>query len=61
MTNTDFEKCFGDFIERREYDDAAAALFAMVRASFNAGWEAAGGSPQEAQPVIRLIPKSPVS
>ena len=31
MQSNDFEKAFGDFLDRREYDQAENALFAMVR------------------------------
>ena len=43
MQTNDFEKAFGDFLDRREYDQAENALFAMVRIAFLAGWKAAGG------------------
>ena len=55
----DFEKAFGDYIDRREYDEAEAALFSLVRVCFKAGWEAAGGSPLKPQPIVRLVPKPP--
>ncbi len=55
----DFEKAFSDFIDRREYDKAQNALFDMVRISFKAGWEAAGGNPPPSQPVLQLYPKKP--
>lgn len=58
MRNTDFEKAFGDFIDRREYDDAENALFEMVRIAFMAGWRAAEGDPPKAQPVFKLIEKN---
>jgi hypothetical protein len=54
-----FEKAFSDFIDRREYDKAQNALFSMVRISFEAGWQAAGGNPPEPQPVIELLPTKP--
>lgn len=54
-----FEKAFADFIDRREYDKAQNALFDMVRISFKAGWQAAGGNPPEPQRVIELVPKKP--
>ncbi len=50
----DFEKSFGDFIDRREYDQAETALFSMVRVSFKAGWLAAGGKPPLPQQVLEL-------
>jgi len=61
MERTDFEKAFGDFIDRREYDEAESALFEMVRIAFKAGWETAGGSPLESQPILRLVPKPPLN
>ena len=59
MQKQDFEQCFSDVIDRREYDVAQNALFSMVRLSFKAGWESAGGNPPPAQPVIRFVPKNP--
>lgn len=53
----DFEKCFGEFIDRREYDKAENALFSMVRIAFVAGWLAAGGDPPKAQKVLTLVHK----
>lgn len=55
MNSNTFEKAFGDFLERREYDAAENALFAMVRISFLAGWKAAGGDPPKPQKVLRLM------
>ena len=55
MESNTFEKAFSNFIDRREYDNAQNALFDMVRASFKAGWQAAGGSPPEPQPFIELV------
>ena len=57
MESNTFEKAFADFIDRREYDKAQNALFDMVRISFKTGWQAAGGNPSEAQPVIELVSK----
>ncbi|MGL4667601.1 MAG: hypothetical protein ACRCWR_06695 [Saezia sp.] len=57
MASDDFEKCFGDFIDRREYDEAQNALFSVVRSSFKAGWESAGGKPPPVQPAIRFAPQ----
>jgi len=59
MGYVDFEKAFSDFIDRHEYDEAQSALFDMVRISFKAGWQAAGGNPPTPQPVIELLPKKP--
>lgn len=55
--DSDFEKAFGNFIDRREYDEAESALFDVVRAAFLAGWNAAGGSPPKPQPVFKLLDK----
>lgn len=59
MESNTFEKAFADFIDRREYDKAQNALFDMVRISFRAGWQDAGGNLPEPQPVIELVPKKP--
>jgi len=39
----DFELSFNDFIDCKEYDQADAALFSLVRLAFKEGWLAAGG------------------
>lgn len=59
MYTDGFEAAFSDFLERREYDEAESALFAMVRISFAAGWRAAGGQAPAPQPVFQLLPPSP--
>lgn len=56
-----FEKAFGDFIDRREYDQAENALFSMVRIAFVAGWKAAGGQPPLPQKVIELRHKKDIA
>ena len=40
-----FEEAFGNFIDRKEYDRAEAALFDIVRAAFTAGYLARAGKP----------------
>ena len=57
MQSDAFEQAFGDFLDRREYDQAETALFAMVRIAFLAGWKAAGGDPPPPQKVIELLHK----
>ena len=57
MNSDAFEQAFGDFLDRREYDQAENALFAMVRIAFLAGWKAAGGDPPPPQKVIELLHK----
>ena len=57
MQSDAFEQAFGYFLERREYDQAENALFAMVRIAFLAGWKAAGGDPPPLQKVIELLHK----
>ena len=57
MMSNDFEKAFGDFLDRRQYDQAENALFAMVRISFLAGWKAAGGDPPQPQKIFKLMHK----
>ena len=51
----DFEKAFGDFIDRREYDAASNAVFELTRSAFLAGWKAAGGTMPEAQPIFKIL------
>lgn len=50
-----FEEAFSEFIDRREYDEASAALFKIVRMAFAAGWQAAAGSPLHSQNAIELV------
>jgi hypothetical protein len=39
----EFDQIFDDFIDGEAYDRAADALLKIARASFKAGWLAAGG------------------
>lgn len=55
MSSDNFEQAFSNFLDRQEYDEAEGALFAIVRAAFLAGWNAAGGTPPTAQPVLTLL------
>ena len=55
MQSNDFEKVFGDFLERKEYDEAQGALFTIVRKSFEAGWNAAGGDPPAPQKIFEIV------
>lgn len=61
MQNNDFEKAFSDFLDRREYDQAENALFAMVRIAFLAGWKAAGGTPPQPQKIFQIMHKTDIS
>ena len=61
MMSNEFEKAFSDFIDRREYDTAENALFAMVRIAFTAGWKAAGGAPPQPHRIFQLVHKSDIS
>ena len=58
MQSDEFEKAFGDFIDRREYDQAEQALFAMVRIAFLAGWKAAGGNAPPPQKIFQIVHKT---
>ena len=55
MNTTDYEEAFGNFLERHEYDDVETQIFSLVRAAFRAGWEAAGGTLPEPEPILQLI------
>ncbi|MDE6456757.1 MAG: hypothetical protein K2L38_12865 [Dysosmobacter sp.] len=55
MMSNDFEKAFSSFLERKEYDEAENALFAMVHIAFLAGWKAAEGEPPVPQKLFELI------
>lgn len=61
MYSNEFEKCFADFLDRHEYDEAENALFAMVRIAFSAGWQAAGGAPPQSERIYELLPSCPSS
>ncbi len=55
MQSNEFEKAYGDFIDRREYDEAANALHSIVRIAFTAGWNAAGGDPPTPQKIFEVL------
>ena len=55
MQSNIFEKAYSDFIDRREYDDAQNALHSMVRTSFTAGWNAAGGDPPTPYKIFEIV------
>ena len=61
MMSDDFEKAFSDFLDRREYDQAENAVFALVRISFLAGWKAAGGDSPQPQKIFQLTHKESIS
>ncbi len=56
MNSNDFELAFGNFIDRREYDEAANALHSIVRIAFTAGWNSAGGDPPTPHKIFEVIP-----
>lgn len=60
MQSNRFEDAFSDFLDRREYDQAENALFAMVRIAFLAGWKAAGGDPPQPQKIFQLMHKTEI-
>ena len=51
MQNDKFELAFSEFLERKSYDQAEAAIFALVRAAFLAGWKA-----REYQNPVEFLP-----
>ena len=55
MQSDEFEKAFGDFLERYEYDDMQNTIFTMTRKAFEAGWQAAGGESLPPQEIYKLI------
>ncbi len=55
METDQFEKAFSDFLDQDEYDEVQAALFSMIRSSFRAGWQAAGGETPRPDSGIRLF------
>ena len=65
MHTNKFEEAFSEFLDRREYDEAENYLFSMIRLSFAAGWQAAGGEPPRSERLFELMKtkttvKSPV-
>ena len=60
MMSNDFEEAFSHFLDRREYDQAENALFAMVRIAFLAGWKAAGGDPPQPQKIFQIMHKEDI-
>ena len=55
MQSNDFEDAFSQFLARHEYDEAESYLFSMVRISFAAGWQAAGGDPPREERLFQLL------
>ena len=55
LQTNDFEQAYAAFIDRREYDEAQSALFSMVRTSFSAGWQAAGGDPPAPHKIFEVL------
>ena len=55
MMSNKFEAAFSSFLDRHEYDDAERALFEIVRASFLAGWRAAGGEAPQAERIFQVL------
>ena len=51
MQTDSFEQSFDKFLEQKEYDNAQAAIFSLVRAAFFAGWKA-----RESQPSAKIVP-----
>jgi hypothetical protein len=58
LHSNEFEKAYADFIDRREYDEVQNALFSMVRMSFTAGWQAAGGEPPSPHKIFEVLPRT---
>jgi len=55
MYSNDFEAAFSCFLERRDYDEAANQMFTLARLAFAAGWQAAGGTPPQEEPIFTLL------
>ena len=53
MRNDTYELEFERFLESTNLDAAEDALFSALRAAFDAGWQAAGGTPP---PLRRAVP-----
>ena len=55
METDQFEKAFSDFLDRDAYDEVETSLFNLVRTTFKAGWEAAGGEAPRPDSGLRLF------
>ena len=58
MHSNEFEFAFSEFLDRHEYDEAEQALFSIVRAAFQAGWLAAGGTVPKSEKIFQLLPSA---
>ncbi len=56
MYSNDMEKALDDFLQRSEYDEAENALYAIVRAAFFAGVQAAGGEMPQEERIFTVLP-----
>ena len=56
MMSNAFEEAFCAFLETQSCDRAYEALFTLARASFQAGWLAAGGDPPQSEHIFQILP-----
>lgn len=54
MHSNEYEHAFSQFIDGEEYETANGAIFDLVRAAFQAGWDARGAETKESS--IRIFP-----
>lgn len=55
MMSNAFEEAFSAFLETESCDAAYEALFILARASFQAGWIAAGGDPPQSEHIFQML------
>lgn len=55
MLSNEFEQAFDDFLGGEDYDRAEDALFAVIRAAFLAGWNAADGQPDRKYKMFQIV------
>lgn len=56
MNQTQFDCAWAEFLQKPEYDAAKAAMFAVTRAAFLAGWLAAGGDAPQEERLFQVLP-----
>lgn len=57
MSEKKYECAFEEVLNLDEYENAQEAMYQLVRKSFKAGWDAAGGEPLRTQDKFQLMRK----
>ena len=56
MNQAQFDCAWAEFLQKPEYGAAKAAMFAVTRAAFLAGWLAAGGDAPQEERLFQVLP-----